>query len=445
MVKDTPFQNYLDTFIQRIPRYTVKSKQGWRTKNKALSDMPIKAHLGGTYVVGVLSRWYPQYAILDIDARPREKAEEIRLALGLDESNSMMCASESANSYHVLTRPHYNGNPPTIRLLHKVLDGFGDRHGIEIFPQAQRAIRLPFGPHQNCLDPEYAHLDQWVEKLYWYAKLEDFDLSLVKDHQMELDLRTSVTTLALILQEGNELLKHGLQLPSSRHESQFKVLYLFWRLNVTQEQAETTAWHWIQRKHNGFSKDILRYPGAVRKEITRQANTIWGKYELSKVYPDDTHNSHGGYLAEPDLRDIIQICGGSTPRMRFLFHLVKYCYPRRHRNQVNIHRDKLVQWGNERTYLKYLNELETKGIAQRGRGYEVGGFSKSLRLDWKYKDSRKAVLYEGRAIETFEDTVKVVYSPRDFRALLQSAGTEKNYARRFVERTFQSRLSATHI
>jgi hypothetical protein len=442
-----PFQDYLGTFIQRLPRYTVKPLGWghWRTKHKALADMPIKAHLGGRYAVGVLSRWYPEYAILDMDATPIEATEEIRGRLGLDETNSMLCASENANSYPLLLRPEYNGRPPTIRLLHDVFRRFGRDNGVEVFPQVQRTIRLPFGPHQNCLDLQYRHLQDWQDKLYWFEKLGEFDLQTVPTHQMELDLQTPRATMPTILQEGNELLTHGLQIPSTRHEGQFKVLYLLWRLNVPQDEAEGITWRWIQAKHNGFSRDMVRYPGHVRKEIGRQAGRIWNKYELARAYPDSTHNTHTGYLTELDLREVIQICRGSSPRMRFLFHLVKHFYPRRHRTQVNVHRDKLVKWANERTYLRYLNELESIGIAKRGTGYEPGAFSKSLRLNWRYRDSREAVLYEGRAIETWESTIRLIYKPDDFRALLGGVGAKRTTVIEAVRRTFKVSKSATHI
>jgi len=122
---------------------------------------------------------------------------------------------------------------------------------------------------------------------------------------------------------------------------------------------------------------VFRCQQLVKKEINRQASHIWNKYELSQIYPDDTHNLYNGYISKHDIREIVKICGASMPRMKFLFNIVKYSYPRRYRDFIGISRDKLVAWGNERTYLKYLNEFEQQGILNRGTAYSVGHFSKS--------------------------------------------------------------------
>jgi hypothetical protein len=115
------FAEYVETFVQRIPKYAVKfKKSSWKTKNKPLSDTPIKAHLDGQYYVGVLGKWYPEFAVIDIDGLDQDKAEEIREEIGLNTDNSMLFSSESKDSYHILFRPTYNQKPPTLRLLNEV-------------------------------------------------------------------------------------------------------------------------------------------------------------------------------------------------------------------------------------------------------------------------------------------------------------------------------------
>jgi len=184
-----PFDDYKSLFIQRWPRYAVKQIGGknWRTKNKPLSDIPIKAHLDKKYCVGVLAKWYPGCVILDIDNRPIGQANEIREELGLVDSDSMICDSESPDSYHLLIRPQYNGKPPTVRLTQDAFKGFVYSHHLEIYPQPKRFIRLPFGFAQECLDPCYRGLDDWKEKLYWFQKLDEFNLSNVPSQQLFFD------------------------------------------------------------------------------------------------------------------------------------------------------------------------------------------------------------------------------------------------------------------
>lgn len=423
------FEEYVSTFIQRHPRYAIKPLgRPWKSRKRPLSDPVIKAHLNKQYSVGVLGKWYPEYCILDIDDRQMGIVHDIKEKLKLDERNSMLLSSESPNSYHILLRPQYNEKPPTIRLLQNILCKFGDTHAIEIYPQSSRVIRLPFGAYQDCLDYNYAHLKEWEDKLYWFQKLDDYSLSNVKDTytiQLTPYLIPDKLRPHNILIEGRELLEHGLQMPSSRHEAQFKVIYHLWRQNIPLEEVIQIVWNWIKNKHNGFSKDIIRHPRRVKEEIKRQATHIYSKYEFSNIYPDNTHNTFHGYITKPDMQEIIAVCRASKPRMNYLFHIVKHYYPRRHRLFIPYHRDLLVSWSSHRTYLKYLNEFEEKGILQRGSSYSTDRFSKNIKLAWRFKNSNAAISFEGRAVDNFEDTIKLIYTPAELRELALKAGASK--------------------
>lgn len=431
------FQEYTTHFVQRVPRYSIRKNNRWRTVNKPLPDGVITNHLDQRYTVGVLGKWYPGYCIIDFDDVNLNYVDEIRDKLCLNDSNSMLCSSESKDSYHLLLRPVYNGEPPTIKLLQKVFQPFAKLNQIEIYPQKRRVVRLPFGKYQGCVNFEFQHLSTWEEQLYWFEKLDEFDLRNVKHHQTELNLISPASGKRLSLsafQIGKEFLETGLVQPSSRNEAQFAVIYYLWRLNMPMDEAERITFSWIKKMHNGFSKTInSRNFKIVREEISRQANRVYANYDLSQTYPDTTHNSHGGFLAKDDIPEIIQITKGSLPRMRYLFNIVKYAYPRRHRNFLNIHSGKLVKWSSHRTYNKYLNELDAKGIAKRGDTYSADRFSKSIDLKWKFKSSDEAILYEGRSIETFEETIRLLFNPRNFRDLLQQTGTTKQNISRIVK------------
>ncbi len=428
------FKDYFDTFVQPTPRYAVKSKNGWHSRKKNVCDKVIQAHLDQKYTVGVLGRWYPEYAILDMDDVAPKKVDDIRSQLSLDETNSMLCSSESLDSYHLLIKPAYKGKPPTLKTLQNTLGPFVKQNEIELYPQKNRVIRLPFGKNQNCLDDVYAGLKTWKEMGYWFHKLDDFELGSVKDQQAELDLKFPKATLepCNFYSEGKELMEQGLQRPSSRHEAQFKIIYYLWRNNVSQDETQRSIWYWINNRHNGFSKDIVKYPKQVKSEIIFQTQHVYSKYDRAFVYPDKTHNNFNGYITKPDLEDIIELCDASMPRMRFLFNAIKYAYPRRYRSFINVHTDNLIQWGSSRTYQKYLNEFDERGILKRGGSYLSGKFSKSLSYNWNFKQDSKAVLYQGRAIETFEDTVKLLFMQQDFKDLLSKAGAQKRNRNKIV-------------
>lgn len=104
-----------------------------------------------------------------------------------------------------------------------------------------------------------------------------------------------------------------------------------------------------------------------------------------------------------------------------------------------MHTEKLIQWSSKRAYLKYLHELEKMGIVSRGTKYLAGMFSKSLTLEWNHRGSDQAILYSGRSINTIEDTVKLIYVPRDFRLLLESCGASYDGAYRAIRRIFDCR------
>ncbi|MQY77763.1 MAG: hypothetical protein GH151_00990, partial [Bacteroidetes bacterium] len=274
-------------FVQRIPWYGVKFPGGrWNTKNKPLSDRPIIAHLNYKYIIGVLAQWYPHFVILDIDNVPLHMVEHIRELLNLNTNNSMLFTSESPNSYHLFFKPLYNNKPPTVKLIQDVFKLFALKYNIEIFPKTKKVIRLPFGSSQYFIDECYDPLNRedWPMKLYYVNKLDDYDLNSVAFHQLALDLNYQIPASDKILntyQEGLLLYQHGLQMPNSRNESQFKVLYTLWRDNVPRDIAVDETYKWLKQKHNGFSKDYPRHPELCKKEIIRQAAIIYIKYELS--------------------------------------------------------------------------------------------------------------------------------------------------------------------
>jgi len=447
---------YTSIFVQRLPRYAIKNLHGgnWRTRQKALADVAVLAHLEGLYFVGSLGRWYPECAILDVDSREKNEASDIRAALGLHDSNSFMQASESQNSFHILFRPQLNGRPPTLRGLHTALDGFGKEKRVEVYPQRGRVIRLPFGPYQPILDSDLAHLQSWDEKLFWFMKLDEFELSTIEGTQQELVLTHSPEVIKQcrrqvlanrIDEDAVNLLTHGLQAPSSRDAAQFTILLHYFRQNVSLDTAISEVWRWITTKNNGLSKDFQRYPDEVKKHIQHQAASIYSRYDFSSVYPDSTHNQHEGYICRPDIEEIIRIAGGNMPRSKFLFNLVKYSYPRRFRDFIGFHRDRLVSWASNRTYQKYLDELDNKGIARRGRAYSTDAFSKDLKLKWQYRSSDEAILYTGRSLDTIEDTLQLIYKPPELRELLIAAGASKQAAYEVLKRTFESKEKRTHI
>ncbi len=434
-------KDYNNTFVQRWPSYGIKPLVGrnWRRIPKPLSDPPVLANLLGKYVTGSLARWYPNFFGLDIDNQPREFVDFLRESLNLYENNSMLFPGERPNCWKIYGNPTYNCKPVSLKLLHSCFKAFAREHQIEISPQGNNVFRLPFSPYFDSCDPAYYNLDTWQDKLYWFNKLDDVDLSLIPGQQLFLDLQFKTPgEITSVRQEGKELYEHGLQYSGSRNDSQYKVLYYLWRLNIPHHQAVCMTWKWINDKNNGFSEEIGINPRKCKGEIDRQAAIIFEKYEYSGLYPDSTNNLYHGWLIEPDIREIFKITRGNMPRFNFLYYILKYSYPRRHRDFIGIHSDNLINWSSYRTYLKYIDELESKGILKRGSAYSQGEFSKDLKLNWKYGHEHEAILDDGRSVDTPGDTIRFLYTPREFRELLRCSGCERTTANSTVIRTFGS-------
>ncbi len=432
-------REYKNTFVQRIPRYTIKRIGGkrWKTIKRTLSDVRVKGHLGQEYIIGVLAKWYPGYTVFDIDDLPLREVEKIREGPGWNEDNSMLCSSESPNNYHLSIRSIYKGKPPTSRLLQDILKPFGKQNGIEIYPQANRTIRLPFGYKQRCLDSGYEHLETWQEYLYRFNKLDDFDISTIPLYQPELDLWIPGTQKKGAYRRGKELYQNGLSCNSSRYQAQFDVAYYLWSGNRIPQTVKEMILKWLKAKHNGYSERVNTGNWRIIKgEIKRQVDWVFTHYELNHFYPNETHNNFSGYITKPDIEDILRLSKANIPRAEFLTNLVKYSYPRRHRNFINIHSDKLKEW-SKRNYLEYLDDLTKLDIVKRGSVYAVDRFSKSIKINWPFKDSGEAILYDNRAPDTLKDTIKLSYDPKEFKELLIRAGSERTTAIEIVRRFYE--------
>jgi hypothetical protein len=440
------FQTYTSIFCQRHPKYGLKAYApgaSWRTINKPLHDDIIKKHLNGLMAVGTVAQWYAQYGVIDIDDRTKEEAEAIRAALGFDTSNSLLIESESPNSWHLYFRPTLNGRPPPITRFNKAFRVKAKEQGVEIYPQKNRIFRLAFGRGQEIATTT-GFLFTQVDQLHEFLKLEPFDITQL-EMQKEFDFQGRSLGSGLILptqngfmSEAQYLYAHGLQAPSTRQGdgAQFKVAVLLYRaFNLPPQVVEREVYKWLKAKNNGYSKDIVNHPEQVKREIKRQVYELYSSADVTKNYPDVVHNAYRGFLAKDDLPLIVEAAGGSLPRCKFLFEIVKFFYPRKY--EVNLSSKKILgRWGSPGTYYRYTQELEEKGLVTRGQRYRVAddekgiaGVSKSFQLHWPFKSPSDCFFIEGRSVDTFQDYVKfTVENPLDFRELLQAKGAERTAA-----------------
>jgi hypothetical protein len=438
------FQIFTDIFVQRYPKYGVKlytPGATWKTRNRSLNDGEVKQHLNGDKAVGVVAQWYCEFGAVDFDDREKREVEDIGASMGFDDKNSLLCTSESDNSYHLLFRPSLNGKPPPAKRFYNAFKVQAKEQRIEIYPQRNRIFRLPFGRGQE-LATIAGHLFTQPELLHQFLELEKYDITQLEP-QKDFDFEGRAIGQGLTLQtysgfmaEAAGYYEHGLQAPSTRYWAQFCVASLLYRrFNLPPDQVVREVWKWIKRKHNGYSRDLVKYPDKVKYEIKKQVEYLYHNSDLDRNYPDTVHNNYRGYLAKDDLPLIVEAVGGSLPRAKFLFEIVKFFYPRKF--QVNLSSKKLLQrWGSSRTYYRYTQELEEKGLVTRGRSYrvtddkkDIAGFSKTFQLNWPFKSPSECFFIEGRSVETFDEFVRFTVSdPREFRQLLQANGSARTTA-----------------
>ncbi len=437
MTKNGAFENFTETFIQRVPRYGFKKIGGrdWRTVNKPMHDGVIKDHIDGKCYIGTIAPWYPKWGLIDIDNKSIKEIEKIRNKLGMDDKNSMLYGSERPGHYHLIFAPEYLEAPPTVNLMNDALKGFCDIQVVELYPTTKKIVRVPFSPYCDFIG-EYAYLNgsDFAQKLHWFSKLDPYNLAYAPRkniHTKRLDLiypvdevlKPPLNTSA----EAMYYIENGIQEQGTREHCQFLILLWLWRQNFTPEDAFKTTASWLKAKNNGKSKDFKKNPKLCIDHINRQIKRIWGSYSYAGIYPDKIQKEYCGYITSQDVPMIMQIARGSLPRMRFMFNLIKYIYPRRHRGEISVHCSKLTNWSSKSTYIKFLMELESQGIIMRGKSYEVNGYSKKIQIKWQFADGCNAILVDGRPPDTLEDCCRELYQFKrdELMAILKKAGVDR--------------------
>jgi len=435
-----PFIDYRNLFVQPWPKYGLKhvGQDKWKTRFKMLGNRAIREHLDGNYWVGSIARWYPEFALLDFDDCTEDKIDRVRTELGLDDSKAMLMTSESDNSYHLLFRPVYDNQPPTARLLMDVFREYCLSRQIEIYPQANRFVRLPFGHAQvHCLNEGMEHLNRWEDLVYYFRKLDEFELKNIDymnwehrfiddddDEHIYIDssiLFSSGTGTASAL----ELIEHGLQAPGTRNYAQGLIITYLFRKGVPPKTAVRYVWDWIKSKHNGMSKDFPANPKDVAGEIKRQVKSVYRTGHRQRYYPDLTDISHNGWITKENLTHILVLTSGNMPRTKFTYKLVSYCNPRSVRDSISLHSNKLVLWSGARTYKKYLAELEKAGMVKRGNIYVPGLISKPVRLlNWKHQAIGDAILKDERTPD-IEVAYSQAFEREELKKILRDQGVSR--------------------
>lgn len=415
---DVPFEEYKECFVRNYHNpYIIQQEHGlpWTTVNKCISDNVISDHLQGTLWAGVRAPWYITWGILDIDNPKNNTIQNVIEHLQMRESEYMLITSPSFfedDSVHILIKPVYH-QALTAKRYHKIFSEIlqGEFSGIEIFPDITRGVRLPFGKNQLMIDCYgFPIHNSWQERLYWFLKLDPFDISRLekKAGYLSSNISSMFPTRSRNEQKESQALYHnGLQRFGTRHNATLSVAYFLLRRGNSQDETRQLMRNWIREHHNGFSQEVNR--GNFRlidKEIDDAIEWNWNRY----TKPTVLGNKDNEFLVcECDIPFIGECFPGDVVNQKRLFKLIGFARPRQHFEDINCSQKTWIKIAGRNNYLSFIRKLEDEGIISRSTGYRVGVNSKSIRIKLPDATQSNPIMKVGRYVTDYSEAVRVVY------------------------------------
>jgi hypothetical protein len=427
-------------FTQPTPHYASKNSEGWRTVHRPLTWHVTNDHLTHLRTVGTLGRYYPNFGVLDFDDKTLSQVQASMSKSGLHEGNSMLFTSESANSYHLYFKPRYKGKPTALS-YYTMLMNYNGTNGCEIYPQANRVIRLPFSKGVKLHTAGEFKEVYWQDGVAMLEDLMDYDLhyglprgdevisaSFKDDEALPLGKLTPSMSKGWRA-EGKEYYQEGLTSSGSRVEATKRVVYYLWTQEHTPELAVELTKAWIKTKHNGFSKDWKSNYRDVYKQCQKIVEWVYLNFERQEYLPNLTQEQHNGWLTPAVVRQAVQASEGKLAEMRFNASLFSYVAPRCERKVVGIHSDKLKSFGSSKNYNSYLARLENACILKRHSEYSAGNYSKGISLTVQYDDPQNRINTkddEERPASTLEEWLPAVYKEVEYYNELKQFGRRRS-------------------
>ncbi|NIZ41361.1 hypothetical protein PVA45_07170 (plasmid) [Entomospira entomophila] len=412
---------YQQAFTQPYPRYAMKVADQWRFIDNKLGWHQTRDHITHKHIIGTLGRWYPHYGILDFDNVSLQYVKQTQRQLGLNTRNSQIFTSESKNSYHLYFKPRKKGDCVTLRYYQKAMNLATNY--CEVYPQANRVIRLPFGRHQYYVDGQSIKSINYIEGMQLLDQLEDFELSHIAyspDYD-DASLLSSNAPLQGMMsgwkQEGFEYLQTGLTAFGSRLEATKRVIYFYWTQNLTPEICKQETKHWIKEKNNGLSKDWNHHPLKVYQQIDQLTEWLYSSFIRHQIMPDLPNLMSMGFLTKKTVLQVLQASRGQLPKMKFIAKILSYLQASGGNLPRSIHRDKLVSWSSERTYLRHLEDLDQEGIIKRSHSYSTGNYAKRITLLQPKEDPTQMIAKTSdadRPADCLQEWIPAVISQKEY-------------------------------
>lgn len=441
--QDTSYEQILDyqySFSQPYPSYGIRWQEQWRTVHRTLSWQVTRDHLAHKKIIGSLGRFYPDFGILDFDGVTLDYVERVRASLGLEERNSLLFTSETPDSYHLYFRPMLRDRKPTLDYFQKSMRFVADYY-CEVYPQAKRIIRLPFGRGQSYVHNGVIQPIDYQQGLQMCKNMDTYDLSTqgyyeaweAEDNSLPLPQLDKLQVGWK--REGLVYLNTGLTAFHQRLEATKRVIYFFWSQNVAPEICMIETKKWIKNQHHHYSKDWKENYRQVYKQIEQLTSWVYNSFAKRYILPDRPAWTDNGYHTKQSVRASVQASRGSLALLKFALPLVSYCQARGSQ-QVQVHRDRLVSWGSAKNYLQHLDKLEQSHLLTRHTHYRVQNFAKKITLQLDSTSNQEKIYSQEDNQRAEHDVKKLLVATYNE---LEYYNTQKQFA--LPDRTIRAQIT----
>ena len=457
------------TFVQcRFP-YNVKLDEGsgWlmRTfygKRATLDDYAIGKHLMKKHLVATFPGTYTKYLSLDLDYSVDLK--ETLDAILCIFPKSLVIQSSLSRGIHAY---HFFDSRISVNKLQKLINKILDSHGIavrpgycEIFPQINRALRLPLGKGSYVLDEEtlsplHTNVKYGIrlikEKIIYHSITEILShlkaggkptpsiLSLNETARNGAELSNGINdsmamsdsrapSISWDKLRGKEFkdftdgsLRSGIEVPGTRYDTQCKLVYRYWSLGYSKEKCYESMCEWYH-SYNHRSKDWQKSPDRVLRNLKSAIESLYRNAQSKGYQP---HPKHQKYLTVADVRNILQMATDYR-RQKFIFSLLEYALRTRDsKNRFRLPIKAILKFEccSWKSYSEKIAFCESIGLIQKVREYyRQEGRARTYLINYVFNEGGEQVnsLEEGLKEILDSKTLKLRYPWRVLRKIREA-------------------------
>lgn len=327
-----------------------------------------------TLSIGSRARYYPSFLELDIDNGNYELCNELCDELSLSQDQAQIYKTERKTGYRVRCQIDQKDSVATSSYLYEKLRFLEDDYGAEVYPRANKPVRLPFDakltPLGRCASMSF------VELVNDFSKLQPLSLDnfpwpsyITKPSTTDKDKAIqfqSKKPAEFLIERGVRALKYGLEAEGTRFPTQWDMMRVLHSTGISAAEAVHDCFTVLQTK--GYtSKDVISRPRKVFKELEWCSRAIWDSFYVAD------------YIRRDALPTWTQIADNDFTYLRFVLGVVSYLTPRYERGRpIPLPRKTLLKFASTSNATPFLKRLVDIGFLKRSDSYQVGNRSKAV-------------------------------------------------------------------